>query len=103
MQSPSTYDSGVGGGATPPPSPTSSFHGRNIVVRELTEQGFCADCRDDFPVGALVRIRLPGAGAVLARITAAAHGSLEADFVNPVGPARLGMALGSRMLSAVPA
>jgi hypothetical protein len=50
-----------------PPSPTASFHGRNIVVRELSESGFEADSIHDFPVGSLVRIRLPGAGAALAR------------------------------------
>lgn len=102
MQSSSIYDSDVGTHATPP-SPAASFHGRNIVVRELTEQGFAADCADHFPVGALVRIRLPGAGAVFARITGAGQGSVAADFVNPVGRARLAMTLGARTLTAVPA
>lgn len=102
MQSSGQHDSAVGACASAP-SPAASFHGRNVVVRELTEQGFCADCRDDFPVGALVRIRLPGAGAALARVTAAAHGVIEANFVNAIGPARLAMTIGARTLTAVPA
>jgi hypothetical protein len=86
-----------------PPTPTASFHGRNIVVRELSENGFEADSIHDFPVGSLVRIRLPGAGAALARITDAEPGKLCASFVNPVGRARLAMTLGARTLAALPA
>jgi hypothetical protein len=83
---------------TPIPAPmpfsSSHYHGRNVVVRSLSEQGFEADCADDFPVGALVRLRLPGSGVAMARITEARCGSLCAAFINPVGRARLAMTLG---------
>ncbi len=82
-----------------PHSPAAAYHGRNIVIRSLTEQGFAADSSDDYPIGALVRLRLPGAGAMLARVTGAADGQITGMFVNPVGPTRLAMAVGTRSLA----
>jgi hypothetical protein len=70
-----------------------------VVIRSLTEEGFAADSADDYPVGALVRLRLPGAGAVIARVTDASNGQVKAAFVNPVGPNRLAMAVGTRSLA----
>lgn len=82
-----------------PHSPAAAYHGRNVVIRSLSEQGFSADSTDDYPIGALVRLRLPGAGAMLARVTAAADGHIAGSFVNPVGPMRLAMAVGTRSLA----
>ncbi len=82
-----------------PHSPAAAYHGRNVVIRSLSEQGFEADSSDDYPVGSLVRLRLPGAGAVLARVTEAADGQIKASFVNPVGSGRLAMAIGTRSLA----
>jgi hypothetical protein len=79
-----------------PHSPAAAYHGRNIVIRSLSEQGFEADSVDDYPIGALVRLRLPGAGAVLARVTDVADGQVKGSFVNPVGSGRLAMAVGTR-------
>jgi hypothetical protein len=78
------------------PTPAASFHGRNVIIRALSETCFEADCGDDYPVGALVRVRLPGAGAALARVTGMTEGRLVADFINPVGSTRLAMAIGAR-------
>lgn len=82
-----------------PTSPAAAYHGRNIVIRSLSEQGFEAESVGDCPVGALVRLRLPGAGAVLARVTEIADGQIKGAFVNPVGPTRLAMAIGARGLA----
>lgn len=79
-----------------PPSPAAAYHGRNVVIRAITEAGFEADSIDHYPVGVLVRLRLPGVGAVLARVTDAADGQVKAAFVNPVGPSRLAMVVGTR-------
>ena len=82
--------------AVTPPSPAACFHGRDVMIRVLSENGFEADSRDEYPVGALVRVRLPGAGAALARITSMADGRVEGSFLNPVRPSRLAMAIGTR-------
>ena len=44
--------------------------------------------------GALVRLRLPGAGAMLARVTRSDSGRIAADFVNPVPAGRLDKTIG---------
>ena len=77
-------------------SPSSDYHGRNVVVRTLDERGFEADCSHEYPVGALVRLRLPGAGYAMARVTDADESRVCAAFVNPVGRVRLNQALGAR-------
>ncbi|NBR31397.1 MAG: hypothetical protein EBS87_00825 [Sphingomonadaceae bacterium] len=71
-----------------------SFHGCDIVVRHITEHGFEAELSTKLVEGALVRLRLPGAGAMIARVTASRCGHLVADFVNPVSASRLGKTLG---------
>ncbi|MBU6251571.1 MAG: hypothetical protein KGN98_00085 [Alphaproteobacteria bacterium] len=71
-----------------------SFHGCDIVVRRITEHGFEAELTTQLVEGALVRLRLPGAGAMIARVTESRHGYLSADFVNPVSASRLGKTLG---------
>lgn len=96
MQTCQGTSSGSGPKSFVPHSPAAAYHGRNIVIRSLSEQGFAADSVDDYPVGALVRLRLPGAGAMLARVTGAADGRITGSFVNPVGPSRLAMAVGAR-------
>jgi hypothetical protein len=80
-----------GGGETP-----GGYYGRDIVIRSLSETGFEADTRFALSEGAIVRLRLPGAGNVLARILDSAGERLFAEFVNPLGRSRLNMALGMR-------
>jgi hypothetical protein len=70
------------------------YHGCDIVVREICERSFLADFVDDLPMGALVRLRLPGTGTMLARIEESQHGKLFARFINPVGTARLRKTIG---------
>lgn len=70
------------------------FHGRDIIVRALSEQGFEAESRFDVELGAIVRLRLPGAGNVLARVTDCTNSVLKGDFVNPFSETRLRSALG---------
>ena len=83
---------------SPMPSLSAGFHGRNIVVRALSEASFEAECRDDYPVGALVRLRLPCAGVAMARVIEAGAGRLRCDFVNPLGQSRLAHTLGARKM-----
>jgi hypothetical protein len=73
---------------------SAGFHGKNIVVRELSVAGFVADAGQEMPLGELVRLRLPGAGAMLARVEDIGAGQLKARFLNPVGDSRLNRALG---------
>ncbi len=70
------------------------YHGCDIVIRELCERSFLADFVTDFPTGALVRLRLPGTGTMIARIEESTQGKLFARFVNPVGLARLRKTVG---------
>jgi hypothetical protein len=70
------------------------YHGCDVVVRNLCERQFEADLVAKLPKGALVRLRLPGAGMMVARVTSSHRGTLKASFVNPVSPARLGKTLG---------
>jgi hypothetical protein len=84
------------GGYSANVSPSNDYHGRNVVVRTLDESGFEADCAHEYPVGALVRIRLPGAGYAMARVTEADDSRVCAAFVNPVGRVRLNQVLGAR-------
>jgi hypothetical protein len=73
---------------------SAGFHGKNIVIRELSVAGFVADSGQQLSLGELVRLRLPGAGAMLARVEGASEGRLQASFLNPVGDSRLNRALG---------
>lgn len=77
-------------------TPSNDYHGRNVVVRTLDETGFEADCSHPYPIGALVRLRLPGAGYAMARVTDADESHVCAAFVNPVGKVRLNQVLGAR-------
>ena len=77
----------------------SGYHGCDVVVRHISSDGFEADLTTAIPAGALVRLRLPGAGVMLARVGETRQGSLSAAFLNPVNPARLGMTMG--MMAAV--
>jgi hypothetical protein len=82
-------------GATGPASKSlSAFHGCDVLVRAITEAGFTADIDATIPFGSVVRLRLPGAGTMVARVSDSRSGRVSADFTNPVSPARLRMTLG---------
>lgn len=70
------------------------YHGIDVVVRNISTLGFMAETPDCFPVGAYVRLRLPGLGAVHARVVWCESGQLGAEFVNPVEPGRLSRIMG---------
>jgi hypothetical protein len=70
------------------------YHGCDIIVRELSSSGFAADSRHSLVSGTLVRLRLPGSGAMLARIKSCEGSRMVASFLNPVSRSRLGMTLG---------
>lgn len=76
-----------------------SFHGCDVVVSAITEAGFEAAVSVPLAKGALVRLRLPCAGAMLARVVSHRGTRLKAEFVNPVSAARLGKTLGISRLT----
>ena len=80
-----------------------SFHGCDVVVSAISEAGFEATLGLQLEAGALVRLRLPGAGAMLARVTDCMKGKIVAEFVNPVSAARLGKTLGMSRFAPVAA
>ncbi len=82
-----------------PPQAGLGYHGCDVLVCQMDGQGFEAELTTAIPKGSLVRLRLPGAGTMLARVATSKRGRLSADFINPVGPARLSMAVG--MMAAV--
>ena len=88
--------------AQPFASSIFSYHGCDVVVRSLSERQFEADLSAELPLGAMVRLKLPGAGMMVARVTSSHRGILQAHFVNPVSRARLSKTLGwsSQVLAA---
>jgi hypothetical protein len=76
------------------------YHGCDVLVRDISEAGFTADIDAEVPTGAVVRLRLPGAGVLVARVGESCLGHVSAVFVNPVTPARLRMTLGMGRLAA---
>ncbi len=84
----------VGANSPTPDSLRQGYHGFDVVVRTLCEHSFEADLGAELPAGALVRLRLPGAGMMVAHVTGSHEGRLRANFVNPVHPSRLRKTLG---------
>jgi hypothetical protein len=70
------------------------FHGSDARVRDLSLSGFSADIVEVIPPGTLVRLRIPGAGVMFARVTHSAGQGIVAEFVTPLNPARLRMVVG---------
>ena len=70
------------------------YHGVDVIVHALSELIFEAELAADLPLGALVRLRLPGAGMMVAHVERSRGGHMRGKFVNPVSAARLGKTLG---------
>lgn len=70
------------------------YDGIDVVVGAISEHGFTAHTSVPFPPDAFVRLKLPGVGAVYARIVSAAAGSVAGEFVTPIAPARLQRTIG---------
>ena len=70
------------------------YHGVDVIVHALSELIFEAEIAADLPLGALVRLRLPGAGMMVAHVERSRGGRMRGKFVNPVSAARLGKTLG---------
>lgn len=70
------------------------YHGVDVIVNALSEHIFEAELSADLPLGALVRLRLPGAGMMVAHVERSRGGHMRGKFVNPVSAARLGKTLG---------
>lgn len=78
---------------------TLGYHGSDVVVRNISEQGFMAEAREDFVPGSHVRLRLPAAGVMLARVIWMKRGEVGCEFFNPLPEARLRLVLGQRGLA----
>jgi hypothetical protein len=76
------------------------YHGTNVLLRQLSPNGFVADPHNSFKKGCFVRLRLPGAGVMVAKLIKADRRQMSGEFVNPVSTARLGMVLGLKTLQA---
>jgi hypothetical protein len=75
------------------------YHGSNVLLRQLSPQGFVADPNASFKSGSFVRLRLPGAGVMVAKLVKANRSQLSGEFVNPVSQSRLRMVLGLKTLA----
>lgn len=76
------------------------YHGTNVLLRQLSPSGFVADPHMSFQKGSFVRLRLPGAGVLVAKLVKADRRQMSGEFVNPVSATRLGMVLGLKTLQA---
>ena len=76
------------------PTRMCGYHGVDVIVHALSEHIFEAELAADLPLGALVRLRLPGAGMMVAHVERSRGGHMRGKFVNPVSAARLGKTLG---------
>jgi hypothetical protein len=87
-----------GTGSDIPPEVSASrlcgYHGIDVVVCTLSEHDFEAELATPLPAGTMVRLRLPGAGMMVAHVERSLGGRVSGRFVNPVGAARLGKTLG---------
>ena len=70
------------------------YHGHDVVIHELSPTGFAAASTIRVPKGSVVRLRVPGAGMMIAKIVSSKTGALRGEFINPVSPSRLRMTLG---------
>lgn len=78
--------------------------GVDVIVGDISEHGFMAETDASFPLQAFVRLKLPGVGAVYARIISSQGNRVSGEFVTPMAPARLQRTLGfSPMFAGRPA
>lgn len=70
------------------------YHGTDVLVRDISGEGFRAETRARFMPGSYVRLRIPGLGALHARIVWAKDDQVGGAFVNPVEPGRLNRIIG---------
>jgi hypothetical protein len=70
------------------------YQGCDVLVSDISESGFTASINAEIQAGAVVSLRLPGAGVMVARVNDCADGSISAAFVNPVPATRLRKTVG---------
>jgi hypothetical protein len=67
----------------------AGYHGQDVVLRTITAQGFEAELRTPVDAGAIMRLRIPGAGNLLVRIVDRSEEHLRGEFLNGLAQARL--------------
>lgn len=65
------------------------YHGIDVVVRDISCDGFMAETTNEFAPGSLVRLRIPGLGAIHAKILWSKPGHVGGSFFNTVEDGRL--------------
>jgi hypothetical protein len=81
-------------GALQPTMRALGYDGFDVVVGAISEHGFMAETNARFPPDAFVRLKLPGAGSVFARIVSADAGSVAGEFITPLAKERLRRTIG---------
>ncbi len=76
-----------------------SFHGCDITLKKIDQSGFVAEFEGRIMPEAVVQLKLPGAGMMIARVVNSRKGRLHCAFVNPVTPKRLSQAFGLRAVA----
>jgi hypothetical protein len=79
----------------------AGYHGQDVIVREISEVGFKVQTDQQIARGSIVRLRLPGLGMVLGRVIWRRGRHVCGEFINPLSPERLRLAIGVR--HAIPA
>ncbi len=72
------------------------YHGIDVVLRDISREGFMAETANELAPGSLVRLRVPGLGAVLAKIIWTESGQIGGSFFNNVEDGRLRRIVGMR-------
>ena len=70
------------------------FHGIDVIVSAISENGFVADAMGRYAADSVVRLRLPGLGCVYATIVWSRRGKVCGRFITPIQAARLQRMLG---------
>jgi PilZ domain len=65
------------------------FDGADVVVQDISENGFSARAGHHLPPGTIVRLKVPGFGMAIGKIVWSKRGELGGEFINPVSYNRL--------------
>lgn len=65
------------------------YHGIDVIVRNISANGFMVETDGHFPPDTHIRLRLPGLGAVLGRVVWTESGQVGGAFLNPLEEGRL--------------
>lgn len=73
------------------------FHGMDVTISDLSEDGFRARAGRHIPAGSLVRLKMPGLGIVIGKVAWSRRGEVGGAFVNKVSESRLRSIVGFKL------